>query len=202
MPTGNLLVFAGDSLVYGGTYHDTEGCLADATSARVRGSWTLNNVGVGGYTYPMLIVTQDVVTPLYDGERTHNILAIQCGTNDLNLPNTVAQLYAYMRQYCLARKAEGWTVVVGTVPPRTDIDFIQRRADLNALIVAGYAEFADALADHSQDPYIGTGDFVTQPAYWLNAAHPNHVGYAVMATYFAAAIESILPPVVVYKIGA
>jgi hypothetical protein len=114
------------------------------------------------------------------------------GHNDLSGSASAADVYALIQTYCLARRAVGWKVVVGTTLPRIDPGIETKRLALNTLLRAGWSTFADALADPGADPTIGTVAALSDPVWYrVDQAHLTHAGRVVAAGLFAAAILTV-----------
>lgn len=120
--------------------------------------------------------------------RSKNILHVLIGTNDLN-SGTVATTFANLKNYCLARRAAGWTVVVGTLLSRNNLD--AKVQELNALIRAD-STFYSALADFAAEPLLGATGAYANTTYFADGIHPTTAGYALMAPIAQAAITSVL----------
>jgi lysophospholipase L1-like esterase len=141
---------------------------------------------------------QTSVTATYDSRKGNQVLVVWAGTNDIYFGNTAAGTYALLSAYCAARRAEGYKVVVLTALPRSNAgtpgDFNTTRATFNTSIRAGWATFADALADVAADSRIGdNGDELDTTYYDADKVHMNATGYGVIASIVKAAIATIVP---------
>ena len=132
------------------------------------------------------------VAPLYNAGNAKNILTVLQGSNDLAGGGTPAQAYTDISNYCTTARATGFKVVIGTMFPRTGITEADR-ITLNANIRTNWATFADALADCGNDPVMGVAGAQNNTTYYdPDKIHPNSTGYAIIAPYFASAINSLL----------
>jgi lysophospholipase L1-like esterase len=190
--TGSYVAFVGDSITFGTGVATTSNRYPNRVAATLSG-WDWENLGEGGYSVTDALSEYGwKIHPRYGPLRDDNLLCLLVGTNDLIGASTPAQIYSNISTYIGYCKAQGWTVVVGTVPSNSDLTAGREtdRGTLNTAIIANAAG-ADAVADMTEDPHISAGNYVTQPDYWHNAAHPNDLGNGVIAGYFQTAIESL-----------
>jgi lysophospholipase L1-like esterase len=133
-----------------------------------------------------------------------NILVAIEGGNELFFKDKTineAETYASLVDYYTARRAAGWKVVAGTilyrewtgasVTPGGDTwpEYNAKVDNINALIRANWATFADALADINAAPEL---DDPTDLTYYVSdQVHPNGAGRAVIASIVSAAILTI-----------
>lgn len=102
-------------------------------------------------------------------------------------------------EYCQARRAAGWDkIVVATVLPRTDIDYVDqepRRLVYNDIIRTGAWQTTygvDAVCDLGGHAIMGDIDsFDTNPEYWQDEVHPNAAGHALLEPIYTATINSL-----------
>lgn len=104
------------------------------------------------------------VDPFYSPARSKNIVVMWEGQSDLYQGADVEAAYTSLVNFCKARKAVGWKVVVLTLPPRAldNLDVVPARAHyeadrqtINTRLRANWSNFADALADVAANPEIG-----------------------------------------------
>jgi lysophospholipase L1-like esterase len=181
---GNI-VFDGDSLTAGSTATDPY----PSQVMRVfhpEVYWV--NLGIGGQKLSdMLANAPAKVDPLYQAKLGRNVVVIWGGTNDMRHWNhSPAAVYEHLRQYCLGRRTQGYTVVVMTLLPRTDTgypeSFESNRQQVNAMIRRGWTGFADALVDVGSDPFIGLAGREIDPRFYSpDRVHLNNGGLAVVA---------------------
>jgi len=120
----------------------------------------------------------------------NNILTIMCGTNDIGSGGaTAAQAYASLTSYIKAAQAAGYKVVASTILPFNKDELT--RESYNVLIRQNTAG-ADAIADPASDPTIGCSSCSTNHVYFaVDDTHPLGPGQAILANYFANAINSL-----------
>jgi len=190
------IVFDGDSLTAGSGatsklnyVNDT----VDGLDARA----IITNVGIAGQTIALMLSgATDVDGALVAGAL--NICSAFGGTNDMFFSagsTPVATIYANIVAYHNARKAAGWDKTVAyTITPRSDAgtpsNFETNRQALNALIVAGWSTFADALVDIGNDPVMGLVGATTGPLY-ADLVHPSNAGHALIAGLVRKALGTL-----------
>ena len=116
-----------------------------------------------------------------------NVCLLQPGGSDLRSGRSAADVYGSLREYCIARRAAGFRVLVVTLLPshRTDT-FEESRLAYNAMVRDGWRGFADGLVDIAADPRIGdTGDEYDEQFYLKDQLHLNNAGNMVMAAVAA-----------------
>lgn len=187
--------FEGDSLTVGvgstgGNEYPTQ------TMALFSDVWHYYNFGVNGQTVAQMIadaasqVDPTLVPPAV------NICILWGGTNSLYFGGTAAATYADIVTYCNARRAAGWTVIVGTITPRTNAGtpgtFEADRQTVNAAIRANWPSFADALADIAADSRLGDAGDETDTTYYTDLVHMTDAGYAVVASIVHATMLTLL----------
>lgn len=126
----------------------------------------------------------------------HYILCLLVGTNPSD-PNPVAAA-GRVRQYCLARQAAGWRVLLGTLPSRTDGilgNFDTAYAQPMNEIFRGWGE-EDGVAgiiDFAADPEIGATGAANSAVYFDSIhVHPTAAGAALMAARARKAIDELI----------
>lgn len=186
-----LIVFDGNSMT-AGAYSSYP---ATTVSALV-GTWTAHNFGVSGQTtIEMIADAAAQIDSLYDPDMLKNVVVFWEVTNDLKLGATRADAQARMVQYCQARKAAGWSVVVLTILPRTQVGlpetFEDDRIAINSYILANYASFADAVADVASDSRIGDYGDSNDTTYFYDGVHMTTAGYNIVAGIAATTINAL-----------
>jgi lysophospholipase L1-like esterase len=178
------IVFDGDSITFGTGATGGLNYVADASNG-LDGRATIYDTGIGAQTMAsMLSVATDVDSELKTGPL--NICSAWGGTNDLYFGATAADTYASIVAYHQARKAAGWDKTIAyTITPRSDggtpVGFEAARQALNALIVAGWATFADALVDIGNDAVMGAAGANTDATLYMDGVHPTNKGHALIA---------------------
>lgn len=155
--------------------------------------WDWRNVAVAGQgTAAMVDDAVAQVDPLYDATAPVNIVTCWCGTNDVDWDVS----YTNIAAYAAARRAAGFKVVAFTILPRADDTeplYEAARLQFNVDMRAGWATFADALADVCADSRIGDpGDELDETYYDSGHVHMTAAGYAVVAGIVKTAIEGML----------
>ena len=155
--------------------------------------WTATDVAVGGQTTAQMNTDAATeVDPMLRAYYQRHVVVAWELTNDLGSGTSAADAYAHMVTYCQGRQAAGYKVVVVTCLPRgSDGTFETKRLAVNASIRAGWATFADALADPNTDPHIGYPGAQNDATYYYDTTHCTAAGYAIAAGYLKAAIESL-----------
>jgi lysophospholipase L1-like esterase len=122
-------------------------------------------------------------------------LVVWYGVNDSG-SSTAAQIYANIAAYCTARRAAGWEKIVvcteidaqGAVKAQWHDD--DTWTDLNTLLRAGYAGFANALIDLGGDARLQDATDTTY--YNADELHLVAAGYAVVAELATPVLAAIL----------
>jgi len=131
----------------------------------------------------------------YNANRRSNVLTVLIGANDLDGILTPAGFVVNLKSYCLARKAVGWKVVVGMIPPQknpgsANPNFIADRNAANTLILAD-PSFYDAVARLDTDPDIGCDTCGNNTTYYPDGVHPSAAGAPKFVPYFITAVQSV-----------
>lgn len=189
-----IIVYEGDSLTYVDIYPNAVETLLDIRT----GSTTFNVAASGERLSPTMIDDAAAQVDVhYSASAFRNIAILWAGTNDFGLYENLsaADLHVYIQTWCAARKAVGFQVVVCTLTPRSIIgtpeNFESRRIQLNALIRANYATYADGLADLAADSRIGNAGDEQDTTYYLDLLHMTAAGYAIVAEIVANAIIAL-----------
>lgn len=185
----NLIVFDGNSMT-----DDATSSYPSGTIAALAGLWDTYNFGVSGQTtIEMLADAETQIDPLYNATLGKNIVVCWEGTNDIKLGATKEDAYARLVQYCQARQAAGYQVVICTIVDRQQVgqpaDFATSRAYVNTQIGSNWQTFADALADLWADTRLQDA---TDTTYFnVDKVHLTAAGYAIVAEIVVTAIESL-----------
>lgn len=154
------------------------------------------NRGVAGMrTSEMIPRAERHVTPNYDASRPYNVLVVWEVINDIDLGSTQEEAYASLVDYCQARRAEGWTVVVATPLPHNAASSPQLDAIewVKSQIVANWVTFADAVARVDLDAIMGDVAQRGDTDYRYDGVHHTNAGNERCLPFFVDAIESVLP---------
>lgn len=131
----------------------------------------------------------------YNGTKPNNIFHLLIGANDLaSVGSSPSAFVAAVKSFCLAKKATGWKVVLGTLLPQnevTNVGFNSRRNTANSLIRADNS-FYDVLADYAADATMGGDSAASNTTYYVDGVHPTAAGHQILGNIAAAAINSIL----------
>ena len=192
----------GNSLTSGGgetPYYPTQ--LADLLGT----PWVVNNKGVTSQT--TLQMSADATTdidPLYEAENTKNVLVAWEGTNHVYFNATASAAITALFNYCTARRAAGFKVVLLTLLPRGDFpgsstlpdpkeeNHEDRRAVVNMWIRQTWDSCADALADVAADERIGLDGCEDDTTYYMaDKVHMKSAGYAIIADIVYDAIQNL-----------
>jgi lysophospholipase L1-like esterase len=196
-PTFGRVIFDGDSLTAGSGAKTPYPSLLMAEWPR---SIRWKNIAIGGETLEqMLRNAPQTVDPFYGAGNWRNVVVLWAGTNDIALWNhSNARIYEQLEQYALGRRAQGFTVVVATLLPRSDVavqavpDFEERRQELNQMIRSGWEEYADLMIDIGADDRIGeVGDELNRTYYTADRVHLNVNGQQVVADLVGAELRRL-----------
>lgn len=165
-------------------------------------SYTVHNTAIGGATFTdneiegVRWLTKDaynVVTPLKSVNSTNNIVVIWAGFNDVAVRDRSPQeTFESLKEYCIARKNEGFKVIVVTEPSTTSVVGEQRRLVLNSLVRNSFYEYADRIVDLEQNEYIGPTGTAFDAAYFYDGVHMTKEGYSQVGALVRAAIVNII----------
>jgi lysophospholipase L1-like esterase len=127
---------------------------------------------------------------------TRNVLVVWVGTNDLGFGEDPAAVHEQLRTYAAARRAAGWTVVVGTALPRSFLadvpGYEQRRRAFNDLVRQEWPTYADQLVDVGADPQLGAPGAQDDRALYLgDRTHLNEAGRRAAATRFSEGLRGL-----------
>jgi lysophospholipase L1-like esterase len=160
-------------------------------------SWSVTNLGIPGETVATGL-SNDAFKILASnrGQPSADVAIEWEQTNDVVSGATASSIYSNIAARCSALRAAGKRVVVGTMLPQgTNSAQETVRQSLNAMVLAGWTGFADALADVGDDPVMGYPGSQSNTTYYQTASTPVHpiaAGYTVLAPTFANAIKRIL----------
>ena len=195
---GGLVAITGDSIGAGYGVTETQGPSAILHEAYNRcvpcPVIAVPGQGIGSSISPLsdtLLTTDAAKLSAIKFSHSPAVLVVVCGTNDLANSRTAAQLLTDVQTYTAARRAEGWRVVVCTVPARTkDTDGITawpagketQRTTYNASLVSGWSSWADGLADLD----------AAAPALAADGIHLSVAGNATIAATIQTATDALL----------
>ena len=144
----------------------------------------------------MLADADRQVDPLWNPELGRCVVVAWAGANDLALWKHSPQVaYADVRDYCRGRLQKGFTVVVLTALPRSDVKtpptFEANRQDLNFLIRINWREFVDALVDVAADSNLGeAGAELNREYFCPDRVYLNNEGLGLVARHVFEAVST------------
>ena len=115
------------------------------------------------------------------------VVVVLGGTNDLEAGRTTEQVLSTLGQLVELARGLGATPVLGTVPPRTDGDYAERVADLNAAIRAAGEDSGTTVIDFFAVLTDGGGGW--RPGFTADGLHPTAAAADAMAEL---AVETLL----------
>lgn len=155
------------------------------------GNMSVKNLGNGGQTtLDMLARAPTQIDPLLDRKFDLNVVVAWEGTNQLKLGSSRDDAYQALVQYCQARRAAGFRVIILTILPRSNNDvpdsFAASRDYVNHALRENWQTFADGLVDVAADSRFND---VTDPTYYLDdGIHLNEFAYRIIAEKVVVAI--------------
>lgn len=184
-----IVVFDGDSIsVNPGSTANFPYVAITSLAAPVPG----RSFAVVGSAISDLVSRAASVDALYSASRTKNVLFVLIGRNDLPALGT-STWYANLKTYCAARKAAGWTVVIGTLLPSTATGFNALRNTANSLIIAEpLGTYWDAVCRFDQVANMGADGDAANTTYYADGTHPTAAGAALLGAAASASLAAIL----------
>ncbi len=188
-----LFLFVGNSLTIGS---GASALPADAYPTRAMSLWgsgdDWENVGIVSLTTAQLQArAAGDVDARYVAGRYSVCVFWEIG-NDLWYGASQADAYTHLVDYCTARRAVGFRVVVLTCLPRFNVarpaNFDTDQAAINTLIRANWTSYADALADVANTA-LGAYDAAN---YTDDGIHLKTAGYAITAATVATAFAGLV----------
>ncbi len=188
-----LFLFVGNSLTLGS---GAAALPADAYPTRTMSLWASGddweNLGLVSLTTAQLQARAAAdVDPRYLAGRYSVCVFWEIG-NDLWYGASQADAYTHLVDYCTARRAVGFRVVVLTCLPRfngsTPASYETDRLAINTLIRANWTSYADALADVALATGLDSSSY-----YPGDGIHLNTAGYAIVAATVATSFAGLVP---------
>lgn len=121
------------------------------------------------------------------------VVALQGGTNDIGATvDSAATIHTRISNFCTAAQAAGAVVIVSTILPVAFYDAAQqtRLNDLNTLIRANWATYADVLNDLAADPDMGSS--AADATKYPDGLHPSTLGQQLLTNNWVAAFNAAL----------
>ncbi len=153
------------------------------------------NAGVGSST--ILDINADAVSwidPAYNAtEYSNSIVCVLAGTRDLVNGGLAAAVIADLQTLAAARKAVGWTTLIGTIYDRGDFSSSEEneRVTVNQAIRDNVGNWHDGVIDYAGDSRLEDPSDTTY--FNADALHLSRRGYQVMAEIASPVITSVLP---------
>ncbi len=135
------------------------------------------------------------VAPLFNPNARRNVLSVLAGGNDLAAGQGAGAIMAQLRRYAAEARKAGFRLVVCTVLPerRFTPQAEAERRTLNALITAGWREFADAMVDLAADPVLGPVEALGNGnVYISDGIHLTDYGYQTLASDMAGVVSGLM----------
>ena len=182
------IVALGDSLT--ADLRDT-----DASGARLYESWYVRALAaeprlVSAFTAGIPGDTTTDMLARFPGDVaawSPRVVVVLGGTNDLEAGRTTEQVLGTLEQLVELVRDLGATPVLGTVPPRTDGDYAERVADLNAAIRAAGEDSGTTVIDFFS--VLTDGGDGWRPGFTADGLHPTAAAADAMAEL---AVETLL----------
>jgi lysophospholipase L1-like esterase len=196
---GSQVVFVGDDSTAGGPGARALGhCYPWHLCQQYGGSLKPLLIAAPGQTIAQqqAVVAQQVV-PLDRSPFAANVAVVCVGGNDLAAGGAAADAAAGIASLCGSLRSAGFTVVVGTITPRSAATTAQQVtlsaaiAATNAAVRSGYTAYADGLADWANDPRLA--DY-TDLTFFADGCHTTDAGDGVKAQLVKAALDPIVSP--------
>lgn len=180
-----IIVCDGDSRTAGYT-GTTEWKYSD--NLALGSSYSVYNTAVGGATLTNNLassvtwISQDAFKTV-DSKQSrfakNNICVIWAGYNDMAVrdknENTT---FDALVSYCLARKKQGFKVIVLNEPNYAPGTPETRRLAFNELVRSKWGSFADGFVDVGNNPYLGGTGAYANTTYFFDGVHMTSTGYA------------------------
>lgn len=148
------------------------------------------NVAVAGQTTTQMLANGSTQVDSLFASGKENIVIVLEGTNDLGMLQDATAVYDNLIAYCNARRAAGFKVVIGTIPPSIFFSGTQetRRQTVNTNLRANWATFADALADFAADSRLSNN---LNSTYYTDGTHWTQAGCQAAAEIVAMALITL-----------
>lgn len=205
----NRIVFHGDSLAYGtGSGGHFSGVSFERTNVShhtregLGEGWGVYNRSVPGSSLANVSPAANLTTlapltidTLYRAEAQKNICVLWTGWNDVNGGADAEDLKTQIQTYCEARQAEGWQMIVVSLPLANysgqPVGYPAIRTEVNDWLFENWPTFANGYADLTDDLIIGDAGDTSDTDYWTDELHMTEAGYEIVAGYIADAIAAL-----------
>lgn len=149
------------------------------------GSPEVYNVAIMGGTFASQTSALVQWSSIYASTAPYNYLIVgTLGTNDLAASSTAAETYTALQAYLAIVRAAGWRVILGTIPPRTNLTGSKEteRQAYNTLLRANYRVLGCVgVIDFAADVTFGAPGANLDTTLYSDGTHPTDLGYAYMA---------------------
>jgi lysophospholipase L1-like esterase len=190
-------VFEGDSLTSGYLLSAGQDWPSLAMSLRwFKNRGINNNVSVAGTTLSNMSIRYAAnVYPLRpNGEITTVFLFLLGGTNDISGGSSAGSVFSALTSYWAQAKADGFTVVAGTIPTRKD--FFGTAKELNRVVLnqmiresVGHWDYLIDFDVVAGDPY-DTTFYLSSNGVLIDGIHPSTTGTAMWAALVNSVMET------------
>jgi lysophospholipase L1-like esterase len=199
-----LVCFDGDSITCGLNNSGFLLNLLRQTYPLVQNSYFYLDIGVAGQTMNTINTNRASATARFDSTLKKNISHIWGGTNDIegrasgSIVGYASTVWTtYLLPYIQALQAAGFSVVVGTMLPRswtgsgTDISQKEtERLSYNSLITSNAAGNSYVVADYANISQWASSPSTYTGTYSVDGIHPTVAGYGLLAPVCAAALAA------------
>lgn len=192
------IVIDGNSLIVGSTNKLTPPVCELASHLSIHPSSVAMNAYVGRTTEDIVDRAPTITDPLLIPGRK-NVAILYEATNSLIAGGADRlEVLDLVESWCLARRAHGFKVVVGTPPPRklfagNNQNFEDDRLWLIEQLEASWNQFADGFANAGADAVLGATGANTNTTYFDNdQTHLRDAGSAIVARYLSNGVREAL----------
>lgn len=184
--TNANFVFDGNGLTLGGTGGAVPYPTLLSQKAPLNSNGTdFTNLGVSGQTTQQMIDDAVAQVDALIVADVRNILFAWEIAEDIYVNGDVNAAFTRFKNYCLARRAAGWKVIVLNLTPRSQTtafgdspsQFQTKLNNANALLAAQWTDFSDGFVDLLQDASLAT----LSGTYFPDNIHPSTAGNVKVA---------------------
>lgn len=150
--------------------------------------WTISNLEAQAAELDAFI--NQSYTPGRGRPVRHNILAVRIGTNLQNADPVVSA--ARVRDYCLARQAAGWKVIICPIWSKISYDtsYVQPQ---NAIFATwGESDGVAAVVPSTNPLLYGTGAYLNTTYFDVDGIHPTSAAHAIAASEYSSTLETLI----------
>jgi lysophospholipase L1-like esterase len=153
------------------------------------GAWSVTNTAVTGRNIQQMIDAAPASVDTQYGNPGSNTVVILGGSNPVASGVSAATILSQLAEYTADRRAVGWRVAIGTIPPNGSLSGAQEtvRQTVNSTLRSSLATYGDILVDFAADPRL---DDALDTTYYFEGdrLHWTAAGAAVAAELVEAAI--------------